>query len=200
MMIGDVDRFDRRATGYEREWLHERFHDPVRRATLDVAARLQPDANAVLDVGCGTGALLRLVPDRFPGARRAGIDPSAAMIVHADGAGAELVEACAEWIPFPDRTFDLVLSTLSFHHWLDQAQGLREIARVLAPGGLLVLADRLLRGRAEDLVNAAGLAVDDIEPVFSLGPFPVASALSARKPRRAAPALAARAQSGSSER
>jgi ubiquinone/menaquinone biosynthesis C-methylase UbiE len=187
MMIGDVERFDQRAAGYEHEWLQERFHGPVRRATLEVAAALQPDPRSVLDVGCGTAALLRLVPEVFPGARRAGIDPSAEMILHADGAGAELVQACAEWIPFAARTFDLVLSTLSIHHWLDRAESFGEIARVLAPGGVVVLADRFLPRETEAQLAAAGLLVGRREPVLSLGPFPIVTALWAR-------------QAGSSER
>jgi ubiquinone/menaquinone biosynthesis C-methylase UbiE len=181
MMVGDVERFDRRAAGYEREWLQERFHAPVRRATLDVAAVLQPDPRAVLDVGCGTGALLRLIPEVFPGARRAGIDPSAEMILEADGAGAEMVQACAEWIPFPDRTFDLVLSTLSLHHWTVRDQAMREIARVLAPRGVVVIADRFLSHRTERLAEEAGLVVADVATVFSVGPLPIVAALSARR-------------------
>jgi ubiquinone/menaquinone biosynthesis C-methylase UbiE len=177
----DIERFDRRAAGYEREWLQGRFHGPVRRATLDVAAALQPEAHAVLDVGCGTGALLRLIPGVFPGARRAGIDPSAGMIRAADAAGADLVPACAEWIPFPDRSFDLVLSTLSLHHWVVCDQALREIARVLTFGGVVVIADRFLPRRTERLAEDAGLVVADVVPVFSVGPLPVVSALSARR-------------------
>ena len=47
----------------------------------------------------------------------------------------------AERLPFPDRSFDLVVTTTSFDHWSDQQAGLRECARVHAPGGLLVLVD-----------------------------------------------------------
>ena len=42
--------------------------------------------------------------------------------------------ALAEHLPFPDGTFDLVVSTTSFDHWSDQEAGLRECARVLTPG------------------------------------------------------------------
>jgi ubiquinone/menaquinone biosynthesis C-methylase UbiE len=84
------------------------------------------------------------------------------------------VVGAAERLPWPDATFDLVVSTTSFDHWADQQQGLAECARVLAPGGCLVLADQfsvlllptLLAGRrgkartkrrATRLLTAAGL-------------------------------------------
>ena len=47
----------------------------------------------------------------------------------------------AEQLPWPAATFDLVVSTTSFDHWADQRAGLAQCARVLAPGGCLVLAD-----------------------------------------------------------
>jgi ubiquinone/menaquinone biosynthesis C-methylase UbiE len=47
----------------------------------------------------------------------------------------------ASRLPWPAATFDLVVSTTSFDHWADQRAGLAECARVLAPGGCLVLAD-----------------------------------------------------------
>jgi ubiquinone/menaquinone biosynthesis C-methylase UbiE len=48
----------------------------------------------------------------------------------------------AEHLPEPGGAFDLVVSTTSFDHWADQQAGLRECARVLAPGGCLVLVDQ----------------------------------------------------------
>ncbi|HYZ54514.1 MAG TPA: methyltransferase domain-containing protein [Streptosporangiaceae bacterium] len=47
----------------------------------------------------------------------------------------------AERLPFNDDAFDLIISTTSFDHWTDQQQGLTECARVLVPGGRLVLTD-----------------------------------------------------------
>ena len=52
-----------------------------------------------------------------------------------------MVVGTAEQLPWPDRTFDLVVSTTSFDHWADQRAGLAQCARVLAPDGCLVLAD-----------------------------------------------------------
>ena len=47
----------------------------------------------------------------------------------------------AEALPLQDASVDLALSTISFHHWQDQAAGIREIARVLRPGGHFLLVD-----------------------------------------------------------
>src|SRR2546423_7076859 len=47
----------------------------------------------------------------------------------------------AEALPLQDASVDLALSTISFHHWHDQAAGIREIARVLRPGGYFLLVD-----------------------------------------------------------
>ncbi len=54
--------------------------------------------------------------------------------------------ASAEDLPFADARFDLVFSTLTFHHWADQSKAIVEIARVLAPGGRWLLADFLATG------------------------------------------------------
>src|SRR5437879_4726343 len=53
--------------------------------------------------------------------------------------------AAAEALPYPDQTADLVLSSLSFHHWAAQQKGLQEIARVLRPAGWFCLADHTIR-------------------------------------------------------
>ena len=61
----------------------------------------------------------------------------------AAGKHIDFVNGSVEKLPFPDAHFDLVLTTLSFHHWADQQQGLHEIRRVLRDGGLFVLTDIL---------------------------------------------------------
>jgi ubiquinone/menaquinone biosynthesis C-methylase UbiE len=52
----------------------------------------------------------------------------------------------AEELPFPNGSFDLVFSTMTFHHWQDQARGAAEVARVLTPGGRWLLADFVASG------------------------------------------------------
>jgi ubiquinone/menaquinone biosynthesis C-methylase UbiE len=174
----DIGAFDRRAPGYESGWLGRMHHDIADRAA-DLALTCHPDPGRVLDVGCGTGYLLRRLAARAPRAvELAGIDPAPSMIETARALGdddrSSFVAGVAEHLPFPDGRFDLVVSTTSFDHWADQRAGLAECARVLAPGGHLVLADQFSawlipslvvtrRGRARTkrratrLLNAAGL-------------------------------------------
>lgn len=97
----------------------------------------------VVDVGCGTGVLLEAVSRTWPGAGLTGVDPAAAMIGIARDRlpGADLRVANAERLELPDHSADLVLSTTSFNHWSDHAVALREIARVLVPGGLAVVVE-----------------------------------------------------------
>jgi ubiquinone/menaquinone biosynthesis C-methylase UbiE len=111
-----------------------------RTATL---ARIQP-GDAVLDVGCGTGTLALEVAGRVDRAGRvAGIDPGAEQIARARSKAArhnlsiEFQIGMIEQLPFPDQTFDVVLSTFMMHHVPHplKRQGLVEIVRVLKPGG-----------------------------------------------------------------
>jgi len=106
--------------------------------------------DAVLDVGCGTGTLAMEVARRVGRAGRvAGIDPGTEQIgcarkkANRRNVPIEFQIGVIEQLPFPDQTFDVVLSTLMMHHLPAplKRQGLAEIARVLKPGGRLVIAD-----------------------------------------------------------
>ncbi|HEY4455795.1 MAG TPA: methyltransferase domain-containing protein [Pseudonocardiaceae bacterium] len=143
MSDADVRKFNERAAHYENDWLGRTFHQQVQRLTLDLAARIAPNPSAILDVGCGTGSLLRQAAERFPYATRTGVDPAERMIAVATEAdpSARLIVAPAERLPFNDNEFDLVVSTNSFHNWPDHRAGITEIGRVLRPGGTLVLVD-----------------------------------------------------------
>lgn len=141
----DVAAFDERAPGYEQGWLG-RLHQDIAERTADLAASVQSAPRRVLDVGCGTGYLLRLLATQYPQAiGLAGVDPAPAMIAAAQQAAGDrrlhFSVAAAERLPFPAGSFDLVVSTTSFDHWQDQQAGLRECARIMTPGGHLVLAD-----------------------------------------------------------
>ncbi|BAH55800.1 MULTISPECIES: class I SAM-dependent methyltransferase [Rhodococcus] len=102
----------------------------------------------VLDVGCGTGYFAtRLAAAIEPGGRAQGIDPSSPMIDYATGrrgtAHTTFSVAAAERLPFPDNSFDVVTSTLVIHHIAPNARAAaaREMARVLRPGGRVLIAD-----------------------------------------------------------
>ncbi len=147
----DVDSFDRRAGSYERDW-RAGFHQMVVTRSAEVALDAAVDPRDLLDVGCGTGALLRIFAKRLPGAATlAGVDPAPAMIEQAAAQlGADhrvrLAVGVAERLPSGDASFDLVVSTVSFDHWANQPAGLAEVARVLRPGGRFVLVDLFATG------------------------------------------------------
>ena len=143
---GDVERFNRWSGSYERHYLHRFVFDPVQEAVLDQAAAAVPRPVAILDVGCGTGRLLRAAEQRFPGAALEGVDAAPGMVKHAQaflpaGSRIRFQLATAEKLPFANGQFDLVFSTLTFHHWDDQRGGISEVARVLKPSGRWLLAD-----------------------------------------------------------
>lgn len=142
----DVQAFHDRAPGYESGYRGQLHRDIVDRSVDLALARFGPPRR-VLDVGCGTGLLLRELGKRVPGATLTGIDAAPGMIEQAkamasNGHAPALLQGTAERMPFGDHAFDLVISTTSFDHWADQAAGLAECHRVLVPGGHLVLTDQ----------------------------------------------------------
>jgi ubiquinone/menaquinone biosynthesis C-methylase UbiE len=129
----DVAAFDERAPSYETGWLGRLRHDIADRAT-DLALASSPRPSRVLDVGCGTGYLLRRLAGRAPQALElAGIDAAPAMIETARALVTDsrirFTTGTAEELPYPKHMFDLVVSTTSFDHWADQRAGLAECAQ-----------------------------------------------------------------------
>jgi ubiquinone/menaquinone biosynthesis C-methylase UbiE len=141
----DIAAFDARAGSYEGGWLG-RLHQQIADRTAELALAVVPGPQRILDVGCGTGYLLRELAGQCPEAvELVGVDPAGGMIAAARAAGGDdrlrYVEGTAEGLPFAEGSFDLVVSTTSFDHWADQQAGLAECARVLVPGGWLALTD-----------------------------------------------------------
>jgi ubiquinone/menaquinone biosynthesis C-methylase UbiE len=155
-----TDRFDRWSATYDRASLrplYERAHDGV----LQLAAEWRLRPRRALDVGCGTGRLLAAFADRHEEAALVGIDVSSGMLATAR-ANAHydrivFCQAAVEQLPFADRTFDLVTSTVSFRHWNDQHAGVREIARVLDSGAPVLLAGLFGAARPSRLRPQGGL-------------------------------------------
>jgi ubiquinone/menaquinone biosynthesis C-methylase UbiE len=133
--------FDRRAGSYE-SGVTSRWRDPVQQASLD-ALHLGAE-DRLLDVGCGTGAATRSAASLA--ASVIGIDLSPEMIRQArdlaEGIGNVHFEiADSEHLPFGDGMFTAVLCSNSFHHYPDPRRAVREMARVLTPGGRIVVGD-----------------------------------------------------------
>jgi ubiquinone/menaquinone biosynthesis C-methylase UbiE len=126
------------------------FADPMYARMLEAMIGAVPDGagQRALDLGCGTGNLIALLLERSPSTRIVGVDPSAGMReVSAerfrDRPEVEITAGDALAIPFPDGSFDLITSSLALHHVPPdlKAACAQELARVLAPGGLLIHAD-----------------------------------------------------------
>jgi ubiquinone/menaquinone biosynthesis C-methylase UbiE len=141
----DVQAFNDRAASYEAGRLGQLHRDFADRA-IRIALAVAPAPARVLDVGSGTGYALRQLAVALPDATElTGVDAAPEMVRVASEAGGDsrvrFIQGTAEELPVPDGSVDLVISTTSFDHWADQRAGLAECARVLAPGGHLVLSD-----------------------------------------------------------
>lgn len=122
----------------------------------------------VLEIGFGPGVAIALAAQA--GASVAGVDPSAAMAAQARARNAaaiaqgavDLHVAAAEQLPFDGTTFDKVIAINTMQLWKDRAAGLREIRRVLKPGGRLALAFTPKSGQGKagllEMLAAAGWA------------------------------------------
>ncbi len=121
-----------------------KYHEDTMAQLVELAA----PRGVLLDDGCGTGAFLEFVRRRgTPVERYVGIDVSRGMLAHAkrrlDASGNShvLVQADACRLPFASDTFDVVYARALLHHLPEPLLGVREIARVLKPGGVAVVLD-----------------------------------------------------------
>ena len=112
---------------------------------LDRRRRSLP-TRRILDIGCGTGDLSVLAAHQFPGAQVIGADFTAAMLAraatrsdrHALGNRLEFGRASALHLPFRNGTFDVVMSAFVFRNLPNLPNAVRELRRVIAPGGTLL--------------------------------------------------------------
>ena len=111
----DVEDFDRRSATYENARRQGYIFDRVQRIVLDLAKNgKKPEG--ILDVGCGTGRLLRKAKELWPDARLIGVDPAEGMIRQATQllSDAEFHVAMAESLPLPDAWLTSCLARFLF--------------------------------------------------------------------------------------
>ena len=175
--------FDLWSATYDRPGLQAATYRPVHDAVLGRLDTLRPER--ILDLGCGTGQLTERLRDEFPDAQIVGCDLSNGMIERAvqrlpdhdhvadadhdaDAAGGDdddhdgvtgsvgFVRADAQRLPFAPASFDVVTCTESFHWYADQEAAAAELARVLQPGGRVVIASiATVTGFADDAIRRA---------------------------------------------
>ena len=112
-------------------------------------------ADTILDVGCGGGRTVQKLAARAPAGRVCGVDYSAASVKASRQTNAEAIAAgrvrielgSVAALPFPDRTFDLVTAVETHYYWPDLEANVREILRVLKPGGTIALVAETARDR-----------------------------------------------------
>lgn len=126
--------YDEVAEIYDRAYAGAEFRREDR-LVARALRKLVPDGSNVLDVGCGTGKAIELLPDSVD---YVGLDISERMLAVARRAFPDraFVHGDARSVPFQDETFDVVVSTFgALSHVLEIEDALAEITRVLRPGG-----------------------------------------------------------------
>lgn len=142
--------WDEMSRGFDEAFFKDPMYAMILAAMVKSAAR--GEVSRVLDLGCGTGNLISMLLEEFPGAEFSGVDPSQGMREvceerFADYHNLEIREGDALAIPYPDGSFDLIVSSLALHHVPPELKAAMatELARVLEPGGRFIHADPFCR-------------------------------------------------------
>jgi ubiquinone/menaquinone biosynthesis C-methylase UbiE len=102
-----------------------------------------------LDLGSGSGRLALAIAEESPGMAVIGLDLSQEMVETASGNAREsgladrvtFVKGSVDKVPYPEASFDVVVSTLSLHHWPNPTAVFDEVGRILRPGGRFLIVD-----------------------------------------------------------
>ena len=117
---------------------------PTRRHTEVLREAVKLAGRRVVDIGCGRGGLAGWLARQ--GADVLGVDVQVEAVARARAAGIAAVAAAADALPLADGTVEVAVVFNSLHHFLDPAAALAEARRVLAPGGVLYVAEPLAEG------------------------------------------------------
>ncbi|NJL89160.1 MAG: methyltransferase domain-containing protein [Coleofasciculaceae cyanobacterium SM2_1_6] len=132
--------YSRLAGQYDSRWsfyINTTIQETINRLKINSGER-------ILDLGCGTGALIQGLWEMSPEAEFVGIEPCIEMLEIAKQKlpnSVQLKVGYANNLPFPDNYFDVVVSTNAFHYFRNPVQALQEAKRVLKPNGRLVITD-----------------------------------------------------------
>lgn len=137
---------DQMATWYVEKWGEHAMHDKI----VELAQIANDKPLTVLDIGCGSGPVVRRVAEHLNGGEVIGVDPTEKMIEYAnaltksnDKVKIRYAQTGAEQLPVDDNAVDITVAINSLHHWQDVPKGLAQVRRVLKSGGKLVLVDEL---------------------------------------------------------
>jgi SAM-dependent methyltransferase len=162
-----------------------------------VATLADRESPSVLEIGPGPGHLAERLLSLMPGARWTGLDIDPAMLTVARrrltsaglGDRASLVVGDVAAMPFEDASFDLVVSSLSAHHWPDAEAGFREIRRVLRPGATALVLDLAATWGHRETGSlgiggaAAAFGAPEVGRMRGLGPLTLVHRVELRRPR-----------------
>lgn len=144
-------KFDKRADKYDDHFegkLSKRFYSLLYRFTG------LSDGDRVLDVGCGTGTILKTFQD-FQKINGHGIDvePNMLEVARRKCPDMDILECSCESTPYEDEYFDTLTACMAYHHFPDKEAFEKEALRILKPGGHLYIADPNLPHPIRKLVN-----------------------------------------------
>ncbi len=156
-MTDQAERYDRIAAGYAQWWAP--VLEPRATALLDrLDGAVSAGASRLIDIGTGTGTLARAALRRWPAVEVVGIDLSSGMAAAAEAEADRLLApaerrrfatrvAPADELPFPDGGFDAAISSFVLQLVPNRFRAIREIFRILRPGGTLAYVTWLVDDR-----------------------------------------------------